>query len=79
MAANEEDAVAICAGEYMGGKKAVVLMQNSGLTNALSPLTSLNYVFRIPVLGFVSLRGEEGQADEPQHDLMGKITTDMLI
>ncbi len=78
MAANEGDAVAICAGAYLGGHKSVVLMQNSGLTNATSPLTSLNYTFRIPVLGFVSLRGEPGLADEPQHELMGTITDKFL-
>ncbi|WP_341283091.1 phosphonopyruvate decarboxylase [Paenibacillus sp. FSL H8-0537] len=77
-AANEGDAVAIASGAYLAGKKPVVLMQNSGLTNAVSPLTSLNYTFRLPVLGFVSLRGQEGIADEPQHELMGKITTDLL-
>jgi phosphonopyruvate decarboxylase len=78
IAANEGDAVAVCAGAYMGGKKPVVLMQNSGLTNALSPLTSLCAVFRIPVLAFVSLRGEEGVPDEPQHALTGKITIPLL-
>jgi phosphonopyruvate decarboxylase len=57
-AANEGDAVAIASGAFVGGKKAVVLMQNSGLTNAISPLSSLTYPFRIPLLGFVSLRGE---------------------
>lgn len=77
-AVNEGDAAAICAGAYLGGKKAVFLCQNSGLANAISPLVSLNYVFRIPVLGFVSLRGGEGCHDEPQHELMGRITTDML-
>ncbi|WCT58213.1 phosphonopyruvate decarboxylase [Paenibacillus kyungheensis] len=77
-AANEGDAVAIASGAYLGGRKAVVLMQNSGLTNAVSPLTSLNYTFKLPVLGFVSLRGEAGVADEPQHELMGQITTQML-
>lgn len=77
-AANEGDAVAIAAGAWLGGVKSVVLMQNSGLTNAASPLTSLNAVFEIPVLGFVSLRGEEGIPDEPQHQLMGRITTGML-
>ncbi|HEX3048974.1 MAG TPA: phosphonopyruvate decarboxylase [Bacillota bacterium] len=77
-AANEGDAVAICAGAYLGGVKSVVLMQNSGLTNAFSPLSSLNYIFKIPVLGLVSLRGEEGTEDEPQHELMGKITTTTL-
>lgn len=78
MAANEGDAVAIAAGAHLGGRKSVVLMQNSGLTNATSPLTSLNYSFRLPVLGFVSLRGEPGLQDEPQHELMGQITEKML-
>jgi len=78
MAANEGDAVAICAGAAVGGKKSVFLCQNSGLTNAVSPLTSLTYTFQIPVLGFVSLRGEVGVPDEPQHELMGQVTTEML-
>ncbi len=77
-AANEADAVAIAAGAALGGRKAAVLFQNSGLTNAISPLTSLNYVFHIPVLGFVSLRGEPGTTDEPQHELVGRITADLL-
>lgn len=78
MAASEGDAVAIAAGAYLGGRKSVFLCQNSGLTNAVSPLTSLNYTFEIPVLGFVSLRGEPGLKDEPQHELMGTITDKML-
>lgn len=78
MAANEGDAVAICSGASLGGRKAVALMQNSGLTNAVSPLTSLNYIFLLPILGFVSLRGEPGIPDEPQHELMGTITHQML-
>ncbi|ADG94590.1 phosphonopyruvate decarboxylase [Arcobacter nitrofigilis DSM 7299] len=78
MSANEGDAVATCAGAYLTGKKSVVLMQNSGLTNAISPLTSLNYTFKLPVLGFVSLRGEKGLCDEPQHELMGTITEKLL-
>jgi phosphonopyruvate decarboxylase len=77
-ATNEGEAVAIAAGAYLAGEKPVVLMQNSGLTNAVSPLVSLNHPFRIPMLGFVSLRGEPGIPDEPQHELMGRITTQML-
>ena len=60
----------------------IVLMQNSGLSNALSPLTSLNYTFKIPILGFVSLRGERDSSgkntDEPQHELLGVITDTLL-
>ncbi|MDB4943457.1 MAG: Phosphonopyruvate decarboxylase [Labilithrix sp.] len=78
-ATNEGDAVAIATGAELGGKGAIVMMQNSGLGNAVSPLTSLNAVFRIPVLMIVTLRGEPGgPADEPQHELMGEITTKML-
>jgi phosphonopyruvate decarboxylase len=77
-ASNEGDAIAIAAGAYTGGTKSIVLMQNSGLTNAISPLTSLNYPFKIPVLGFVSLRGEDGINDEPQHELMGQITAELI-
>ncbi|WP_289054455.1 phosphonopyruvate decarboxylase [Carboxylicivirga marina] len=78
MSSNEGDAVATCAGATLAGKKSVVMMQNSGLTNATSPLTSLNYSFKLPVLGFVSLRGEPGLNDEPQHELMGTITEKFL-
>jgi phosphonopyruvate decarboxylase len=78
MAANEGDAVAICAGAKIAGRKSVALMQNSGLTNAVSPLTSLNPIFRIPILGFVSLRGERGLGDEPQHEILGEATGDLL-
>ncbi len=78
MATNEGDAVAICAGAFLGGQKSVLLCQNSGLANTVSPLTSLNYIFKIPLLGFVSLRGEQGLGDESQHELMGQITTDLL-
>lgn len=78
MAANEGEAVAIAAGASISGKKAVVFMQNSGLTNATSPLVSLIDPFQIPILGFVSLRGEPGKKDEPQHELMGRITSEIL-
>jgi phosphonopyruvate decarboxylase len=54
------------------------MIQNSGLGNAVSPLTSLTHVFRIPLLLIVTLRGEVGSADEPQHRLMGEITERLL-
>jgi len=78
-ASNEGDAVAIAAGAELGGRRSVVMLQNSGLGNTVNPLTSLTYTFRIPVLVIVTLRGEPGGApDEPQHELMGQITTGML-
>lgn len=78
-AANEGDAVAIATGAELGGRRALAMMQNSGLGNAVSPLTSLNAIFGIPTLLIVTLRGEPGgPKDEPQHELMGQITIQML-
>jgi phosphonopyruvate decarboxylase len=78
-AANEGEAVAIAAGAELGGKGAVVMFQNSGLGNAVNPLTSLTFPFRLPVLVVTTWRGEpEGEADEPQHELMGAITPRLL-
>ncbi len=73
-AANEGDAVAAIAGACLGGHRGVAMMQNSGLGNAVSPLTSLAYVFRIPMLLVCTHRGAPGVHDEPQHELMGQIT-----
>ena len=78
-AANEGDAVALAAGARLGGVRAVVMMQNSGLGNAVNPLSSLCDTLRIPMLLIVTLRGDPaGPADEPQHELMGRITTSLL-
>jgi phosphonopyruvate decarboxylase len=74
-ATNEGDAVAIASGAALAGQRAVVMFQNSGFGNAVNPLTSLNAIFRIPVLILVTWRGEPGgEHDEPQHELMGQIT-----
>ncbi len=76
---NEGDALAIAAGATIAGKRAVVMFQNSGLGNAVNPITSLTYTFNLPVMIITTLRGEPGGAhDEPQHELMGQITTEML-
>src|SRR5580692_4358685 len=90
--ANEGDAVALIAGVALAGDawsargggpepshgRGVVMMQNSGLGNAVSPLTSLTWTFRLPQLLIVTWRGQPGIADEPQHGLMGPITPAML-
>jgi phosphonopyruvate decarboxylase len=77
-AASEGEAVAIAAGAWLAGRQTVVMCQNSGLGNAVNPLTSLNAPFRIPTLLIVTWRGEPGLKDEPQHELMGEITGALL-
>src|ERR1700733_7506040 len=82
--ANEGDAVALIAGVALGGTtngahgRGISMMQNWGLGNAVSPLTSLTWTFRLPQLLIVTWRGQPGVADEPQHALMGPITPALL-
>ena len=76
--ANEGDALATAAGAATGGERSVVMMQNSGLGNAVSPITSLAWVFHIPMLIITTHRGAPGARDEPQHELMGRITGDLF-
>src|SRR4029453_17641148 len=68
-ATNEGDAVAMASGAELAGRRAVVMFQNSGFGNAVNPLTSLNAIFRIPVLILATCRGEPGgDEDAPRHD-----------
>ena len=77
-AANEGEAVAAMAGAALGGHPGIAMMQNSGLGNAVSPLTSLAWVFRLPVLLVATWRGAPDLKDEPQHELMGRIPGALL-
>ncbi|HEX8559665.1 MAG TPA: phosphonopyruvate decarboxylase [Pyrinomonadaceae bacterium] len=75
---NEGEAVAFAAGAYLAGKRPAVMFQNSGLGNMINPVASLLYPFRIPLLLICTWRGQPGLGDEPQHELMGKISAQML-
>ena len=77
-ATSEGEAIGIAAGAWLAGRGNAMVCQNSGLGNAVNPLTSLNYPFRIPTLLVVTWRAGPGVADEPQHELMGRITPDLL-
>jgi phosphonopyruvate decarboxylase len=78
-ATSEGEAVAIAAGLTTAGKPAFALMQNSGLGNAVNPITSMLYIYKMPVVLLVSHRGESGIPDEPQHALMGQITEQLAV
>jgi len=81
IAANEGASIALAAGNYLATKKiALVYMQNSGLGNAVNPLTSLvnQDVYGIPLLLIIGWRGEPGEKDAPQHTKQGKITLKLL-
>ncbi len=57
----EEEAVGIAAGAWMGGMRAIVLMQTSGFATLANVLASLPVPFQIPVLLLVSERGTLGE------------------
>lgn len=79
--ANEGNAIALGMGFHMAtGKYAAVYMQNSGLGNAVNPLTSLtdSEVYRVPMLLIIGWRGEPCIKDEPQHFKQGRITLEQL-
>jgi len=79
--ANEGNAIALATGHYLGsGAPALVYMQNSGIGNAVNPITSLadNEVYGIPMLLMIGWRGEPGFEDEPQHLKQGRVMTGLL-
>lgn len=81
IAANEGAAIAHATGYYLATKKiGVVYLQNSGLGNCISPLTSLTdpKVYSIPLVMVMGWRGRPGFKDEPQHEKMGAITVEIL-
>ena len=53
----EEEGVALAAGAWLGGARAVLLMQSSGVGNCINML-SLPAIGRFPLLMLVTMRGE---------------------
>ncbi|MCK5043469.1 phosphonopyruvate decarboxylase [Candidatus Pacearchaeota archaeon] len=77
----ERDAVGLAAGYYLATQKiGVVYMQNSGLGNAINPITSLadSEVYKIPMILMIGWRGEPEKKDEPQHKKIGRIMLPLL-
>ena len=76
--ANREDvALGVAAGAFMGGKRPVVIMQNSGFGLSLNALMSLHMIYKLPVLLLVTWRGYQGK-DAPEHVLMGPAMTGIM-
>ena len=74
----EGEALALAAGAWLAGGQAGVLLQNSGLGNAVNPLASLLIPYRIPALLIISWRGEPGRPDAVHHHPMGAATLALL-
>jgi sulfopyruvate decarboxylase alpha subunit len=72
----EEEGVALAAGAWLGGQRAVLLMQSSGVGNCVNML-ALNQVGRFPLLALVTMRGEWGEQN-PWQLAMGQSAADVL-
>lgn len=72
----EEEGVAICAGAHLGGKRAALLMQSSGVGNCINML-SLISMCRFPLLVLVTMRGEWAEFN-PWQSPMGLVTEQSL-
>ena len=78
-AVREDAAMGVAAGAALAGRRPAVLLQNSGLGHAINPITSLHLIYRLPCVLIVSWRGcPQDGADAPEHDVMGRITRDLL-
>ena len=68
----EEEGVALSAGAWLGGDRAVLLMQSSGVGNCVN-MFSLAASCRLPFLTLVTMRGEWAEFN-PWQIPMGKAT-----
>jgi sulfopyruvate decarboxylase subunit alpha len=58
---SELDLPGIVAGAYFGGKRAVIIMENSGLRQAAEPIARLTFGHRIPMVMIMPHRGDLGE------------------
>ena len=72
----EEEGVAIVAGAWLGGQRAVLLMQSSGVGNCVN-MFSLLQAADFPLLTIVTMRGEYAEFN-PWQGPMGKATQGAL-
>lgn len=73
----EEEGVALLAGAYLGGKRGTLILQGSGLGNAINALSSLAVASQIPLLLIISERGRLGEFNPAQVPL-GRATPRIL-
>jgi len=72
----EEEGVGICCGAWLGGKRAVLMIQSSGVGNCINTFSLVSNC-RFPFFLLVSMRGEFGEGN-PWQIPMGSTTQDML-
>lgn len=72
----EEEGIALAAGAWLGGERAVLLMQSSGVGNCINMLSLITNC-RMPFLTLVTMRGEWAEFN-PWQVPMGAATATVL-
>lgn len=57
----EDEGMGLCAGAFMGGRRAAIIMQNTALGVTLNTLATLIQFYRMPLPMLISYRGELGE------------------
>ena len=77
IATREEEAIGIAVGMSLSKNHSLVFMQNAGLANSISTITSLVQLYQIPLIFLVGWRGYL-QNDAPEHKKIGEIQSSIL-
>jgi sulfopyruvate decarboxylase alpha subunit len=72
----EEEGIGLAAGAWLGGQRAALLMQSSGVGNCVNTLT-LAANCKFPLLMLITMRGEKGELN-PWQIPMGQATPETL-
>ncbi len=57
----EDEGMGLCAGAFMGGKRACIIMQNTAIGVTINSLVTLIQYYNIPLPMLISYRGEVGE------------------
>lgn len=57
----EDEGMGLCAGAFMGGKRAAIIMQNTALGVVYNTIATLIQFYQIPLPMIISYRGEIGE------------------
>ena len=73
----EEEGVGLAAGAWLGGEKAALLMQSSGVGNTVNAIASVISACQMPLFLVVTMRGQYGESN-PWQIPMGQAVAPVL-
>ena len=77
IATREDESIGIAVGMSLAKSHSLVFMQNAGLANSISTITSLVQLYKIPLIFLVGWRGYL-KNDAPEHKKIGEIQSKIL-